>query len=172
MKLIFLYIQPISYKRYFRCNNCFLHLVYTIHLLLSTNLVDPPPMGTIYMKHPLFRRKNELCHILNWIDLKSSIYKAKWISQIIVVWDESTFPLVVNWTFSDEFIHMFYVKNMWIGPVFNHGPKLDAKSREKLDSYGPHNVQNHTVHRKTSVSHKEDLNLSWFIKEITKSSLA
>ena len=46
-------IQPVSYKRYFRCNNCFLLLVYTIHLSLSTNLVDPPPMHTIYMKHPL-----------------------------------------------------------------------------------------------------------------------
>ena len=48
-----LLIQPVSYKRHFRCNNCFLLLVYTIHLPLSTNLVDPPPMGTIYMKHPL-----------------------------------------------------------------------------------------------------------------------
>ena len=38
---------------YFRCNNWFLLLVYTIHLSLSTNLVDPPPMRTIYMKHPL-----------------------------------------------------------------------------------------------------------------------
>ena len=47
-------IQPVSYKRYFWCNNCFLLLVYTIHLSLSTNLVDPPPMGTFYMKHPLF----------------------------------------------------------------------------------------------------------------------
>ena len=46
-------IQPVSYKRYFRCNNCFLLLVYTIHLSLSTNLVDPPPMRTIYMKHSL-----------------------------------------------------------------------------------------------------------------------
>ena len=27
--------------------------MYTIHLSLSTNLVDPPPMRTIYMKHPL-----------------------------------------------------------------------------------------------------------------------
>ena len=46
-------LQPVSYKRYFRCNNCFLLLVYTIQLSLSTDLVDPPPMGTIYMKHPL-----------------------------------------------------------------------------------------------------------------------
>ena len=30
------YLQPVSYKRYFRCNNCFLLLVYTIHLSLST----------------------------------------------------------------------------------------------------------------------------------------
>ena len=36
-------LQPVSYKRYFRCNNCFLLLVYTIHLSLSTK-VDPPPM--------------------------------------------------------------------------------------------------------------------------------
>ena len=49
----FMELQPVSYKRYFRCNNCFLILVYTIHLSLSTNLVDPPPMRTIYMKHPL-----------------------------------------------------------------------------------------------------------------------
>ena len=47
-------LQPVSYKRYFRCNNCFLLLVYTIHLSLSTELVDPPPMGTFYMKHALF----------------------------------------------------------------------------------------------------------------------
>ena len=46
-------IQPVSYKRYFRCNNCFLLLVYTINLSLSTDLVDPPPMGTFYMKHAL-----------------------------------------------------------------------------------------------------------------------
>ena len=36
-------IQPVLYKRFFRCNNCFLLLVYTIHLSLSTDLVDPPP---------------------------------------------------------------------------------------------------------------------------------
>ena len=47
-------LQPVSYKRYFWCNNCFLLLVYNIHLSLSTNLVDPPPMRTIYMKHPLY----------------------------------------------------------------------------------------------------------------------
>ena len=48
-----IYIQPVSYKRYFRCNNCLLLLVYTINLSLSlcTDLVDPPPMGTFYMKH-------------------------------------------------------------------------------------------------------------------------
>ena len=50
-------LQPVSYKKYFRCNNCFLLLVYTIQLSLSTNLVDPPPMGTIYMKHPLSNGK-------------------------------------------------------------------------------------------------------------------
>ena len=48
-----IYIQPFSYARYFWCNNWFLHLVYIIHLSLSTDLVDPPPMGTFYMKHPL-----------------------------------------------------------------------------------------------------------------------
>ena len=48
-----IYLQPVSYKRYFRCINCFLILVYTIHLSLITNLVDPPPTRTIYMKHPL-----------------------------------------------------------------------------------------------------------------------
>ena len=47
------YVQPVSYKRYFRCNNFLLLLVYTINLSLSTDLVDPPPMGTCYMKHPL-----------------------------------------------------------------------------------------------------------------------
>ena len=51
-----LYIQPVSYKRYFRCNNCFLLLVYTINLSQSTDLVDPPPMGTFYMKHALANR--------------------------------------------------------------------------------------------------------------------
>ena len=54
------YIQPVSYKRYFRCNNCILLLVYTIHLSLSTKLVDPPPMGTIYMRHPLFLHTTSL----------------------------------------------------------------------------------------------------------------
>ena len=46
-------LQPVSYKRYFRCNKCFLLLVHTIHLSLSTNLVDPSPMRTIYVKHSL-----------------------------------------------------------------------------------------------------------------------
>ena len=46
-------VQPVSYKRYFRCNNCFLLLMYTINLSLSTDLVDPPPIGTFYMKHAL-----------------------------------------------------------------------------------------------------------------------
>ena len=40
----YLQIQPVLYKRYFRCNNCFLLLVYTINLSLSTDLVDPPPI--------------------------------------------------------------------------------------------------------------------------------
>ena len=47
------HIQPVSYKRYFRCNNCFLLLMYTINLSLSTVLVDPPPIRTFYMKHAL-----------------------------------------------------------------------------------------------------------------------
>ena len=45
--------RQVSYKRYFRCNNCFLLLVYTIHLSLSTDLADPPPIGKFYMKHAL-----------------------------------------------------------------------------------------------------------------------
>ena len=49
-----LYIQPVSYKRYFRCTNCFLLLVYTINLSLLTDLVDPAPMGTFYMKHAIY----------------------------------------------------------------------------------------------------------------------
>ena len=59
-------IQPVSYKRYFRCNNCLLLLVYTIHLSLSTNLIDPPP---IYMKHPLasaYLNSPEKMHRLIW----------------------------------------------------------------------------------------------------------
>ena len=55
-----LQIQPVSYKSYFRCNNCFLLLVYTIHLSLITNLVDPPPMRTIYMKHPLVDSRKQI----------------------------------------------------------------------------------------------------------------
>ena len=51
--IVYREIQPVSYKRYFRCNNCFLLLVYTINLSLSTYLVDPPPMKTFYMKHTL-----------------------------------------------------------------------------------------------------------------------
>ena len=69
LKLPFkLNIQPVSYKRYFRCNNCFLLLVYTIHLSLSTNLVDPPPMRTIHMKHPLARFNRFYC---NWKGAKT-----------------------------------------------------------------------------------------------------
>ena len=45
-------LEPVSYKRYFRCN-CFLLLMYTINLSLSEDFVDPPPMGTFYMKHAL-----------------------------------------------------------------------------------------------------------------------
>ena len=47
-------VQPVSYKRFFRCNNCFLLLVYTINLSLSTYLIETPPMGTLYMKHTLY----------------------------------------------------------------------------------------------------------------------
>ena len=42
----------VSYQRYFLCNNCFLLLVYNINLS-STDFVDPPPMGTFFMKHAL-----------------------------------------------------------------------------------------------------------------------
>ena len=35
------------------CINCFLLLVYTINLSLSTDLVDSPPIRTFYMKHTL-----------------------------------------------------------------------------------------------------------------------
>ena len=38
---------------YFRCNNCFLLLVYTNNLSISADLVDPPPMGTFHMKQAL-----------------------------------------------------------------------------------------------------------------------
>ena len=53
MSLETLELQPVSYKRYFRCKNCFLLLVYTINLSLRTDLVDRPPIGTFYMKHAL-----------------------------------------------------------------------------------------------------------------------
>ena len=55
-------VQPVSYKRYFRRNNCFLLLVYTINLSLSTDLVDLPPMGTFYMKHAL----QYICTLSGW----------------------------------------------------------------------------------------------------------
>ena len=55
LNIVAIQIQPVSYKRFFRCNNCFLLLVYTIHLSLSTDLVDTSPIGTIYMKHALCR---------------------------------------------------------------------------------------------------------------------
>ena len=42
-------LQPMPYKRFFRCNNYFLLLVYTI----TGNRVDPPPIETVYMKHAL-----------------------------------------------------------------------------------------------------------------------
>ena len=56
-------LQPVSYKRYFRRNNCFLLLVYTIHLSLSKGFVDPPPMGTIYMKRPLCTQKSRILKV-------------------------------------------------------------------------------------------------------------
>ena len=46
-------IQPVSYKRYFRCNNCVLLLLYAINLSLSTDLVDPYSENTSSVKPPL-----------------------------------------------------------------------------------------------------------------------
>ena len=63
-------LQPVSYKSYFRCNNCFLLLVYTINLSLSTDLVDPPPMGTFYMKHALASNEQETKHLIIWLYAK------------------------------------------------------------------------------------------------------
>jgi len=34
-------VQPVSYKRYFRCNNCFLLLLYTINLSLKYRFGRP-----------------------------------------------------------------------------------------------------------------------------------
>ena len=51
-----------SYKRFFRCNDCFLLLVYIIHL----SLVDPPPrLGTIYLKHALYYMKKLYLFLLH-----------------------------------------------------------------------------------------------------------
>ena len=80
--ILHVYLQRVSYKRYFRCNNCFLLSVYSIHLSLSTNLVDPPSMGTIYMKHPLgtmnqlLREKNPflLFTLIERIDFKTPFF--------------------------------------------------------------------------------------------------
>ena len=47
------YIQPVSYKRYFWCNNCVLLLVYAINLSLNTDLVDPYGENTFSVKPPL-----------------------------------------------------------------------------------------------------------------------
>ena len=52
------YIQPVSYKRYFRCNDCVLLLVYTINLSLSTDLVDPYGENTFSVKPPLYNYSN------------------------------------------------------------------------------------------------------------------
>jgi len=51
--LILFHIQPVSYKRYFRCNNCVLLLVHAINLSLSTDLVDPYGENTFSVKPPL-----------------------------------------------------------------------------------------------------------------------
>ena len=48
-----LLLQPVSYKRYFRCYNCVLLLVYAINLSLSTDLVDPYGENTFSKKPPL-----------------------------------------------------------------------------------------------------------------------
>ena len=57
------YIQPVSHKRYFRCNNCVLLLVYAINLSLSTDLVDPYGENTFSMKPPLFDKPIIQVHI-------------------------------------------------------------------------------------------------------------
>ena len=46
-------LQPVSYKRYFRCKNCVLLLVYAINLSLSTDLVDPYGENTFSVKPPV-----------------------------------------------------------------------------------------------------------------------
>ena len=51
---VYIYIQPVSFKRYFRCNNCVLLLVYAINLSLSTDLVDPYGENTFSVKPPLY----------------------------------------------------------------------------------------------------------------------
>ena len=53
------YVQPVSYKRYFRCNNCVLLLVYAINLSLSTDLVDPYGENTFSVKPPIGQRRKQ-----------------------------------------------------------------------------------------------------------------
>ena len=72
-------LQPVSYKRYFRCNNGFLLLVYTIHLSLSTK-VDPPPMP-----YHLFKTHVNIC---TWTYHSTTIntyniYRLRWGSKKI-----------------------------------------------------------------------------------------
>ena len=76
------YVQPVSYKRYFRCNNSFLLLVFTINRSLSTDLVDPPPMGTFYMKHELYKMKASHRQSKNFIEyIFELLVTSNWILQ-------------------------------------------------------------------------------------------
>ena len=53
-------VQPVSYKRYYRCNNCVLLLVYAINISLRTDLVDPYGENTFSVKPPLDRREKSV----------------------------------------------------------------------------------------------------------------
>ena len=50
---IYLRTRANTHARVVLTTYCFLLLVNTINISLSTDLVDPPPMGTFYMKHTL-----------------------------------------------------------------------------------------------------------------------
>ena len=126
-----MHIQPVSYKRFFRCNNCLL-LVYTIHLSLSTDLVGPPPpMGIIYLKHALCYGY-VLCGCVKW-EIFLLIYSWSWnelyLSNVAIPWELR----YISWTVLLESkrqrnvslrIKKMFSHFIWLYRILSSGPRV------------------------------------------------
>ena len=71
-KMYFKYsLCHINDKRFFRWNKCFLLLVYTIHLPLSSDLVDLPPPDGNHLYETRFMLKTKSKMIINSLQVNS-----------------------------------------------------------------------------------------------------